>query len=124
LKNKTIGYLNQFALSVAYITSAALRQLFGDVVNVHMSEDDGCITVRGFLGSFWHDEIDEVPERAIEKSAPKPENANFPAAKSKNNNVVCDDLLHQSIRTTERYTHVAKKDVLRLKSPFDTQNTD
>jgi site-specific recombinase XerD len=26
---------------------------------------------------------------------------------------------HSSIRTTERYTHVAKRDVLRVKSPLD-----
>jgi site-specific recombinase XerD len=26
---------------------------------------------------------------------------------------------HSSIRTTERYTHVAKRDVLKVKSPLD-----
>ena len=26
---------------------------------------------------------------------------------------------HTNIHTTERYTHVAKRDVLRIKSPFD-----
>jgi site-specific recombinase XerD len=31
---------------------------------------------------------------------------------------------HASVRTTERYTHVAKRDVVRVQSPLDTPGGD